>query len=347
MRLLLTGGKQRRNARAGGEWHAFQQAIALEIDTTTRAARTVLEYVTPSDACPREDPSIVFKCGSLVNDHAYLCTQTEILVCRLPDYKILTRVSLPHFNDLHHVAWREDTRTFLVANTGLDMVMEITEDGRLGECWNTLGGDPWERFSPSVDYRTLATTKPHASHPNHVFMRGREVWVTRFVQRDAVSLTNGARRILIDAGGPHDGVCHGGSIYFTTTNGKIVEVDNGTSRVTRTVDLNRLASTPAPLGWCRGIACDGYTAWVGFSRLRPTRAQKNVDWARSTASRARSGFRSRRWYGELPTRIACYDLERLEQVDEIELEQHDLNAIFSVLPMTDVSGVATGVGVRE
>jgi hypothetical protein len=50
----------------------------------------------------------------------------------------------------------------------MDNCLEITRYGEVLNVWNTLGEDPWARFDPRLDYR-LISTKPHRSHPNHVF----------------------------------------------------------------------------------------------------------------------------------------------------------------------------------
>jgi hypothetical protein len=64
---------------------------------------------------------------------------------------------------------------------------------------------------------------------------------------------------------------------------------------------------------------------VGFSRLRPTRFRRNVSWVKHglrRVGRHRSG----------PTRLAAYSLEDERLLDEIDLEPHGLNAVFSILP---------------
>ena len=117
----------------------------------------------------------------------YLCTQTEVLICDFPSFAIRKIISLPFFNDLHHVAVALDGRLF-VAVTGLDAVAELAPDGTLLRLQSVADGSVWDRFSKTVDYRKVATTKPHLSHPNFVFFLDGEPWVTRFQQCDAVPL---------------------------------------------------------------------------------------------------------------------------------------------------------------
>ena len=59
--------------------------------------------------------------------------------------------------------------------------------------------------------------------------------------------------------------------------------------------------------------------WVGFSRLRPTAIRENVAWVKE-------GFRK-----SLPTHIARYNLETRTLEQRIDLEEHNLNAVFSIM----------------
>ena len=317
--LYVVGGQQRslRPLRAGKQsWYRYRKGVVLQVRPTTGAASRVFDYVSPPEVVAKEDPAVLFKSGTLVGDSLYLCTQTEVLTYRLPDFEPLHYLSLPQFNDLHHVRPTE-TGTLLVANTGLDMVMEVTPRGAVLNEWNVLGADPWERFSRSVDYRTVST-KPHRSHPNQVFCLGSDVWATRFEQRDAVCLTTPGKRIDIGRERVHDGVVHDRHIYFTTVQGELIVVDQATLRVDQVWELTRADPKGDIAGWCRGLLIEAGRIWIGFSRLRPTRFRENLSWVKS-------GFRR-----VLPTHIRCYDLSTGDCVDRIDLESHGLNAVFSL-----------------
>ena len=260
---------------------------------------------------------MLFKAGTRQDDLLYVCTQTEVLVYALPGFERTGYVSLPRFNDVHHVR-PTPQGSLLVANSGLEMVVEIDLDGRVLREWNVLGEPPWERFSQSVDYRQGINLKPHRAHPNYVFYVGEEIWATRFEQKDVVCLTRPDRRLPIGLERVHDGVAHDGRNYFTTVNGRIVIADLSSLCIEEVVDLNSMHPDGALLGWCRGLLIEQDKIWVGFSRIRPTKFRQAVSWVRQGFSRS------------LPTHIACYDLVKRRCVAEVELESHQLNAVFSI-----------------
>lgn len=323
--LYLLGGHQKSHAHnTEGEHQLYDHALVVALDSETGTTTTLTTYRSPPEFCPDEEPSIVFKAGTLEGDTLHLCTQTELLAYSVPDFELLHRVSLPCFNDVHHVNPAPDG-TLLVANTGLDMVVRCAPEGELLEAWNVLGEDPWDRFDRSVDYRKVPTTKPHQSHPNYVFQIKDEIWVTRFEQRDAISVTKPGRRIDIGIERPHDGAVKGSSVYFTTVDGHIIEASTDTLEVSRIIDLNDFHEEERALGWCRGLwIVDRLRVLVGFSRIRPTRFRQNLSWMKE-----RVGLGAR---GELPTRVALYDLEAGQAVWERELESAGMDAIFSIHP---------------
>ena len=71
---------------------------------------------------------------------------------------------------------------------------------------------------------------------------------------------------------------------------------------------------------CDAVIEDG-RIWIGFSRLRATKFRDNVSWVVK-------GFKK-----ILPTRVACYDLERRSLLSTVDVEPYGMNAVFSVLPV--------------
>lgn len=324
--LYVLGGKQRKlTLKQEEEWNLYESALILKVDTESGAVRVCVEFQTSEDARAREDSSSIFKSGALVGDILYACTNTEVLFFKLPDFRIVNYVSLPCFNDVHHVTPSRDG-TLLVVSTGLDMVVRMTPNGEVIEEWCVLAEPPWQRFSRSVDYRKIGTTKPHQSHPNFTFEMGPHVWVTRFLQRDAICLTE-PRRIDIAVERPHDGVLSGDQIYFTTVDGHIAIANARSLLIDRMIDLSSIDDPNALLGWCRGILPLGEDRfWVGFTRVRKTRILENVLWVKRIFKEGMI---------EKPTHISLYDLAGRRRLQEIDLEAHGMNIVFSIFPATE------------
>jgi hypothetical protein len=321
--LWIVGGEQRGVPHWTREWRLYKKALVVKAEAG--GLKRVLEYESPPQHCP-DVPSIVFKAASITKDRAYLCTQTEILICDFPSFAVRDIISLPCFNDIHHVAVARDGRLFVVV-TGLDAVAELTPDGKLLRLVSVIGGSVWDRFSPKIDYRKVPTTKPHLAHPNFVFFLDDVPWVTRFEQRDAVPLdanTDGRSAFTLGDHPVHDGYVDGGHVYFTTVDGRVLRFDV-TSGKQECFDLNLMDTSyrDRALGWCRGVLPYADCAWVGFSRIRYTSLRQNVDWVRR-------GFRRIDRHPPAPTRIARYDLRQHKLVEEIDLESQGMNTIFSI-----------------
>lgn len=319
--LWVAGGRQRglRPLSAPLDWYKYEAAVIVRVDAESGATERVVEYVSPPETTPDQDATILFKSGYLDGDRLYVTTQTEVLVYRVPAFELERHISIPQFNDLHHVLPTEDG-TLLVAVTGLDMVLEIDEDGHIQRQWDVTGRGLWHRFSPEVDYRKVPTTKPHAAHPNYLFRIGEEIWATRFEQRDAVSLMDPERRIEIGLQRVHDGVVADGRIHFTTVDGRLVIADAATLEVAEVLDLTKSHPPDTLLGWTRGLHVSGGQAWIGFSRIRPTKFRENVGWV------AR-GFRR-----DFGTHVGLYDLGSGECLQQVALEPAGLSAVFGIYP---------------
>ncbi|HJQ70483.1 MAG TPA: hypothetical protein VKA70_16005 [Blastocatellia bacterium] len=327
MSFYVIGGQQKE--RRVDEWRQYKKGMVVEVDGDDGRGKTCLEYVSPPEVCPDEDASIMFKAASLEDDKLYLCTATEVLVYEAPAFKRVAYVSLPCFNDLHHVCPTPEGN-LLVASTGLDLVVEVDLEGRLVREWSALDEDTWARFSRDIDYRKVPTTKPHLAHPNYVFRVGEEVWTTRMMHKDAVCLTRPGARVEIPGEGAHDGIMHGGFIFFTTIDGHVVVTNQKTLKTEEVIDLNAIkrggdTDQPPPLGWARGlmVEADG-RIWVGFTRLRPTKFRENLSWIAH-------GFTN----VHLPTRLALYDVYNKSLIKEIDTEPFGVNAIFSIISRRD------------
>ena len=305
--------------RAGQEiFQGYDRGLVLEVETLSGEVSVCFEYDSPAEVLGGQDAAISLQASTIEGDRLYTCTETEVMVYAIPQFELLDYVSLPCFNDVHHVR-PSPSGNIALANAGLEMVLEMTSEGEIIRAWNALGEDPWAHVDPEVDYRKVST-KPHQAHPNYIFYLGSELWATRFHQGDAISLEESDRSIQLSDERVHDGLLHDGKLYFTTVDGTIVVADAERLEVIERIDLAAFSDERMLLGWCRGVLVDGPRLWVGFSRIRPTQFRENVSWV------AR-GFRRGK-----PTHLACYDLERRTCLTEIDLEPVGLSALYSILP---------------
>lgn len=332
--VYLTGGAtdaKKKNLTEKNITFAFSEALILELDTTARSIREITRYSSPPENCPKENPSVLFKAGSRVGGRLELCTTTEIMQCEIGDWRMQNIISNPVFNDVHHVTMTPNGNRLVVV-TGLDMVVELAPDGSIVREWDVMQEDPWQRFSKTADYRQVHSTKPHKSHPNHAFFIGDEPFVTRHIQRDAISLVNPERRIDIGVEQPHDGYVANGKVYFTTIDGNVVIADCESLKVVDVIDLSELVKSSSPLGWCRGFhLMDDNTFLVGFSRLRPTKFTENIAWVKSRIKKAAGGVLGEGDSLAMPTRISCFDPVRRIHCWDAHLENHGMQAVFSIL----------------
>ncbi len=328
-KLYVLGGRQRKpglkEATPQDEWYLYEAALILEIDTDAGTARTCVEYRSPREARAGEQAAAHFHAGVVRHNALYTCTATEVLIYQIPEFKQIGYISLPCFNDLHHVIVASDGN-LLVVSTGLDMVVRVTPRGEVVEEWSVLDEAPWTRFSRGIDYRQVVTTRPHVSHPNFVFELDGEVWVTRFYQRDAISLNGSHRHIDIAVEAPHDGLVYGERIYFTSVDGKIIVVNRGSLRIEELVDLRKIQDRDREIlpAWCRGLWLqDDRKLWVGFTRIRSTRLRENVRWVKTVL---REGTVVK------PTHLALFDIVEKQCLKEIDVEAYGMNAIYGIFP---------------
>lgn len=322
-RIYLTGGRQRSSTlRTRDEWNAYEKAVLVEVDTDSGESRCILEYQSPPERCPAK-PSNVFKAAAWDGDHILLCTQTEVVVFDPARRQVVRTVSHPWMNDVHHVI-RHDGRLHVVS-TGLDSVLVFEpDDTTLANIHSVAAPSPWERFDRAIDYRRVATTKPHTCHPNYIYSHDGERWVTRFEQRDAISLESGQRTARIAEDPIHDGVVDGDRIWFTVVSGEVVALDRHTQQVAERYDLDRVGREGGhPLGWCRGLLRRDGLTYLAFSRLRPTKLKQNLAWLRRPLGKAPE---------PKPSRLVAYDLEGGRKHQTWLAETAGISSIFSVLP---------------
>lgn len=315
--ILLFGGRNHPHPQQRPAWNQFETALVFRMRDGEIVER--LEY--EGSAIDREvGLSVCFKAATIEGDRAYTCTNTEVLEIDLRRFRIVERHTHRGFNDLHHVTRVGDR--FFVAGTGTDSVFEYTEAFELVRRYAVAGDEIIARHGEDADYRRIPNTKPHAAHPNFVAAWDGEVWVTNFAQCRVESLTS-QRRYTISENRIHDGVPALGKVWFTAVNGEVIKLDPKTGATER-FDLTPMTQANRLLGWCRGIAPYSETdVLVGFSKLRETKFRENLKWIGNK-------LLGQNFILSLPTRIARYDLARGAETWRFDLDQHGMDAVFSI-----------------
>lgn len=326
-RYVITGGRQRKK---GADWELRRcdAALLVELDISDLSVSLVKTYVSPSEVRASHESTVVFKAGQANRDALLLCTTTEVLECATDEtFVVRRRVSHPYLNDVHHVIEDRERDGVLIASTGLDSVIALDWSGELSTAWYLGDGAMWERFESDRDYRRVESTKPHDVHPNYLFYAADSLYVNFCHQRKCMPITGSGPEFDYSPLGAvgHDGVLDRGRVLVTTVNGKVAEFEEASGRLLRQLDLNTIHGGGQPLGWCRAIEPLDAARWiVGFSRLRPTRWHRNVNWVRRSIT---GGGR----IPALPTRVACFNHRKASLEWEIDLEPLGMGEVFSIL----------------
>src|ERR1700716_638259 len=102
--IYITGGELRQSIfRKLPEWQSCKRALVVCLDVEKKTSHPCVEYVSPPEVCAEDSSNVLFKSASRSGDKLYACTSTEVLVYQLPGFQLLHYISLPCFNDLHHV----------------------------------------------------------------------------------------------------------------------------------------------------------------------------------------------------------------------------------------------------
>jgi len=316
--LYLTGGKQHID-KVRPEWFLYEKGIILKYNIKTKEIEKVQEWTKPDKTT---DESIILKSGFRQNGQLYVCSQTEAILFSEKDLKVLKTYTHQCMNDVHHVIPSDKEDNIMIASTGLDAVFEIDANNQIVNEWNTYEGNIWSKFDQSIDYRKVSTTKPHIIHPNHICKFQDQIWVTRFITKDAICLTNPNLIHKIEVGSPHDGCIFYNNFCYTTVNGYILMFDVFSGELTNRINMNKATNSSTPLGWCRGINFLNEDVFlVGFSRIRNTKFKANLNWLKKSYSDSKSQ----------PTRIAAFSISQNKFLYEVDLEKHGLNSVFSIL----------------
>lgn len=326
--LLVTGGRQGQPAGVATRSHRSLYDLAGIARLDPRAPDAPAPWLGWSGPGYGVDPRALghrFGGACLAPDGRTLvaCTEREIVEVRCEagsDARVVSVRSHRWLADVHAVAASADGG-FVAAATGVDGVVFVGADG--GARFAPVGGGV---APPAGDVRAVALPRARF-HPNAVFAVDGGWWVTRGRAGDAVRVgpdgIEGAPWPIADVV-IHDGVPTDAGVWFTAVDGRLLLVDPGTGRVARAVDLRQPDDDDEPLGWCRGLAIDDGVAYVGFSRLRATRARSNLAWLRGR-------LRGRPIATRRPTRIAAFELSSGRRIGSWPTAAAGLDAVFGVV----------------
>ena len=327
MKLLVTMAVPKKDISARGmprEGHIFILARIEILDWDKKECVQAIEYTSPPENLG-EGCSVRFTAGCPHRGKWYQTSSTELVMYNVADWSVEKVFSHPSFHDLHGIAVTDDE--MVIVNTGLEMLQFLNRDGEIIRELNLASVPTWERFDRNTDYRRVISTKPHEIHVNHAVKIDGQWWATRCLKQDAINIVNPEDRIDIGVGNPHDGIIRGDFIYFTTTNAHLVVANVATRKVEEIIDLNKLSRKGATFGWCRGLEVDGDEAFVGFTRLRPSK------WSGvfRTAKEIVKGRKRK-------THIQRVNIKRKELVDSYEYETNGSSAIFTLMNCDRVMG---------
>lgn len=321
--FLITMGYPKKDHLKHEDWNKYAKCALQVINFATGTLVKESVYISPSDKIA-PNVSIQFGAGTFYKHDFYVPTRTEILVYKMPELYISKIYSHPTFNDIHHVNIQNNM--IYICNTGLEIIQIMNFNGDIFAEYNVGLSSTWKRFNTGIDYRLVETTKPHETHTNYIFFLDGDLWCTRFLQRDAICLTDQSKKINLNIGmgGPHDGLVKGDFIYFTLTDGYIVIVNKQSLKVEDILDLNKISNYNVLLGWCRGIDVVGNKAYVGFSSLRASKYREYGMWIK---------------HGKKPlgSRIAEYDLNTKTLTREVFVAKDTGAAIFTVKKISSLN----------
>src|SRR5262249_10553852 len=155
MHLLLTFALKDEDAANRYQRDRYEIAAAIVVDWESKKILREFLYTSP----PEQHNPQQFAFGQVLDQHLAVVTYSEVLFVRLATWEVERTVTVPHFNDLHHILVREDE--LWVCNTGLQAVHKMTLDGRVLDTVSTTETPTWTTYNRAEDYR-VRNTKPHA-----------------------------------------------------------------------------------------------------------------------------------------------------------------------------------------
>lgn len=323
--LLITGGVLRPQGYDLGEGKYYGGARLLHLDTRSSHVKTLLAVDEGTPNFPAEHPNLEFTEGCSEGATLWLAMDTEIGAMPTPRCNCRPRFRTP-------------------AST-----ISIRWPCAVAACSSLPRGWTWWWCCARKPARCSRCYTPTANHPGTALRKTRtgarcaprarttaipttssgwqEPWVTRCTQEDAVPLHHPDRRIDLSGAkreiSVHDGVVHGGGVFFTLVDGTVVVMDAADpERPLRNIELASLPGFGGVRGWCRGLCFPAGLAYVGFSRLRRTRDQSKLDWVRRAVGRGETVQQAS---------VLAVDLQAGRIVKDYRLELGSTDAVYGIM----------------
>ncbi len=332
MKILISGGLGSGLDFIKDESFHYDRGVILTVDLNTKKIEKIFEYnhnKFNKENYLDKNPAICFKASFLLNENEILLTtSTEIIKFDLSKNTITETISHPLMNDVHHAIFHRDM--YYIANTGRDSVLILSHDGKYNDeifLDDHIIDNQKKiryRYQDVSDFRKIRTTKPHNIHPNYLSIIEGEIYVTRFFQKDMISISS-EKKINIDVGNPHDGLNSEFGIFATTTNGNIFRLKNKRKQVFNISSYKEfdLLYPNTKMGWFRGILPLSYDeVLIATSVLRPTKSLEFL-------IESKNKLIGKDFQKLSPTRIDLCDLKNSQVLESINLEKH-IHAIFSI-----------------
>ena len=295
----------------------FDTAKLSVVDWDNGKIIDTINYISPDI---QRNPSMMFKVCDITPNSIITVTNSEIVEFDRKTYEVIKTVSDNSFNDLHAV--KKINEFYYLVNTGLEILQIINENGLIVKEINMATTATWDKFSKSIDYRKIGSTKPHEMHINNVFNVGDDIFVTRLSLKQAININNEKDIFDIEVGLPHVGVVFNEKVYFTTTNGHVIVFDANTRKKISLTDVNQLLVKGGykPDGWCRGILpLSENKILVGYTKLRHTKFKEFLSWTKNLGNVT------------APTRVIEVDISKNSITKEMVFPGDKGFAIFSIL----------------
>lgn len=323
MRLIISMGFPKSDFNKHEEGFRFDGAVIQVIDWEKKSVVREIKFTSPEENIGN-GLSRQFKGASIYNGNYFVVTNTEVLIYEMQDWQVKKVITHPLFNDLHGVLATQDH--IHVCNTGLEMIQSVDYEGNILNEINLASTPTFERFDRDIDYRQVASTKPHEVHVNHLFLLDGSLWATLGTQRKAVNVNDFSDQLVFDnlfMEGQmilcHDGIVKNDNVIFTTVNGHLIIMNWRENKVVCDIDFSELNFNNRAFGWMRGMEIVDDSVFIGLTKLRNSKFKEYTNWFLKNEKII------------MPSSVIEYSMKKEKIVDWYEIENNNGSAIYTII----------------